>query len=206
MDKTEDKIHWEKIYQKKEADEVSWYQKIPEKSLKIFKDLKIEKNSSIIDIGAGDSTLVDCLTEIGFVDISIVDISQIALNKTRNRIGSNSVFVNFIEADIRKFKPEKIYDVWHDRACFHFLTDEKDINHYKTNIVNNIKTGGYFVLSTFSESGPVKCSGLDVTRYSVEKISNLLKSDFELLESFETEHHTPFNSIQNFIYFVFRKL
>jgi len=198
------KLHWEKVYETKGDLEVSWYQEVPKESLDLVADLKLEKDASIIDVGGGNSNFTSELLKKGYTDLSVLDISQKALDRTSAKICSTSR-VDFITTDILEFQTKKHFDLWNDRAAFHFLTEEKQIKHYVDLVSNSVVTGGFFILSTFSTSGPLKCSGLEISQYSKEKLEHLFEKSFEMVKSFETVHETPFDTEQNFIYAVFRK-
>ncbi|MES2589817.1 MAG: class I SAM-dependent methyltransferase [Bacteroidota bacterium] len=198
------KSHWEHVYETKNPQEVSWTQEKPVHSLDLIKELNLPKNAKIIDIGGGDSNLVDYLLELEFTDISVLDISQKAIEKAKLRLGEKAKQVTWIVSDILGFKPEFEYDLWHDRAAFHFLTKENDINHYK-NLVEN-HANSHFILATFSENGPLKCSGLEISQYSKEKLQILFSPIFFLNSSFTIDHKTPFQTKQNFIFANFSKL
>jgi cyclopropane fatty-acyl-phospholipid synthase-like methyltransferase len=201
---TANKQHWENVYETKGDLEVSWYQDVPNESLELVAELKLEKEAAIIDVGGGNSNFTAELLKKGYSNLSILDISQKALNRTKEKIGSTAN-VDFIATDILDFKPKTLFDLWHDRAAFHFLTEEKQIQQYADLVSNSIVSGGFFILSTFSTSGPLKCSGLEISQYSKEKLEYLFKNTFEMVKSFETVHATPFDTEQNFIYAVFRK-
>lgn len=201
---SERKLHWEKVYETKGDLEVSWYQEVPNESLELVADLKLEKDAAIIDIGGGNSNFTAELLKQDYTDLCILDISAKALERTKEKIGSTSS-VDFIATDILDFQPKEQFNLWHDRAAFHFLTEEKQIQQYVDLVSNSIVSGGFFILSTFSTLGPLKCSGLDISQYSKEKIETMFKNNFELVQSFETVHATPFDTEQNFIYTVFRR-
>ncbi|MEK6922213.1 MAG: class I SAM-dependent methyltransferase [Nanoarchaeota archaeon] len=198
------KEHWESIYQTKKPNEVSWYQDKPNTSLKLIAEVGLGKNASIIDIGAGDSKLVDNLLDIGFRNITVLDISSTALEKAKKRLGNRADAVKWVVSDLREFETSDRYDIWHDRAVLHFLTAEEDINKYVEVIRRFLKPNGYLILSTFSENGPKRCSGLDVKQYSEDSVKELF-SNFEHVKSFEEEHLTPLGASQIFIYSIFRK-
>ncbi|MDY7396054.1 class I SAM-dependent methyltransferase [Aureibaculum sp. 2210JD6-5] len=199
------KKHWETIYQTKNIDEVSWYQPKPETSLLFFEKYQIDKNANIIDIGGGDSFLVDNLLELGYQNITILDISEKAIEKVKNRLGNKANLVEWIVKDISSFYPAEKYEVWHDRAAFHFLTSENDISHYATIANKNIIKNGLLILGTFSEKGPEKCSGIEIRQYSEQELSNQFKTSFKNLECFAIDHQTPFDTTQNFVFCTFKK-
>ena len=156
------KSHWENVFATKNPNEVSWTQKYPKTAMNYLENLNLSKTANIIDIGGGDSNLVDVLLEKGFQNIWVLDISEFALERAKKRLGDKADLVHWIVADITEFKPEVKFDFWHDRAVFHFLTSEASIDKYKTIIENAINKEGNFLLGTFSEKGPLKCSGSDV--------------------------------------------
>ena len=197
--------HWENVYSNKKENEVSWYQKYPDKSIELIKSLNINLNSSIIDIGAGESRLVDSLLEMGYKNIDVLDISRTAIEKAKKRLGDKSLLVNWIVSDVNNFVPKKKYDLWHDRAAFHFLKKNNHIKNYISLTNNSITTNGKLILATFSSNGPMKCSGLDVTRYSKESLIKEFKNHFTLSNSFITSHLTPFNTFQEFLFISFKK-
>jgi 2-polyprenyl-3-methyl-5-hydroxy-6-metoxy-1,4-benzoquinol methylase len=206
MDSNSTKQHWEKIYQTKDTvREVSWYQDVPKTSIDIILSTRVDKNVNIIDVGGGDSMLADKLLELGFQNIFVLDISVEALQKTKTRLGEKGKSVVYIESDILEFDTESRFDIWHDRAAFHFLTKEEDIIRYVEIASKFIKPNGYLVISTFSINGPKKCSGLDITQYSEDSIKNIFRKDFSHVKSFEEIHTTPFDTKQNFLFNVFKR-
>ncbi len=199
----DNKKHWENIYQKKEIDGVSWYQKVPVESLQLIKKYSISNSDKIIDIGCGKSFLADNLLELNYTDISLVDISSNALKEVKDRLQNKSL--NFIETDILNFNSNDKYDIWHDRAVFHFITNPEGIEKYISLCNKYINNQGILIIGTFAEDGPLKCSGLEIKRYSVDQISDLFKETFELVESFKMLHKTPFDTEQSFSFCVLRK-
>ena len=199
----DNKKHWENIYQKKEIDGVSWYQKVPVESLQLIKKYSISNSDKIIDIGCGKSFLADNLLELNYTDISLVDISSNALKEVKDRLQNKSL--NFIETDILNFNSNDKYDIWHDRAVFHFITNPEGIEKYISLCNKYINNQGLLIIGTFAEDGPLKCSGLEIKRYSVDQISGLFKETFELVESFKMLHKTPFDTEQSFLFCVLRK-
>ena len=200
------KSHWEDIYQNKKPNEVSWTQEIPQTSIDFLKSFKLSKDSSIIDIGGGESKLVDYLLAQGYNNITVLDISKNAIEKAKKRIGENSDKVKWIVSNINEFIPENNFDFWHDRAVFHFLTDIESRVKYKNLLYKAVKKGGHLVIATFGPDGPLKCSGLTVERYSAAKLDKELGTNFKLLGSKLEEHHTPFNTSQQFLYCWFQVL
>ena len=204
MDK---KQHWENVYQTKNGDEVSWYREHLDTSIKMILSTGVGKEAAIVDIGGGNSTLVDDLLDHGFVDVSVLDISGKAIRDSIKRLGSSSTRVNWIEADITKVDlPESHFDVWHDRAVFHFLTDAEDRRRYVDRVMRSVKPGGHIVVASFGLEGPEKCSGLNVVRYSPDTMHDEFGDSFDLVNSVEETHNTPFGTTQEFVYCYCRKL
>jgi ubiquinone/menaquinone biosynthesis C-methylase UbiE len=194
------KPHWETVFAEKTDGQKSWFEEYPHTSMELISELRIGKDSSIIDVGGGDSHLVDALLKKGYSNISVLDISENAIQNAKLRLGILSSQVHWIISDILNFIPSKQYDCWHDRAVFHFITTDEDIATYLNRMVFSIKEGGNLILATFSEKGPEKCSGLPVKRYSQEKMVQLLERFFEKIKCFEEYHTTPFNTVQSFTY------
>lgn len=206
MERFDRKKHWENIYQTKELKDVSWYEPTPETSLDFFKQFNVPSTAKIIDIGGGDSFLVDHLLDLGYQDISILDISAAAIERAKKRLGNKAGKVKWIVADAAKFEPTEHYDFWHDRAAFHFLTNELEISNYLDTAQKNITPTGILVIGTFSEQGPKKCSSIEIKQYSENSMSEQLKNFFEKIKCITIDHKTPFNTIQNFVFCSFRKL
>ena len=185
--------------------EVSWYQKVPETSLELIKRVATNKDVSIIDVGGGDGFLVDELIQLGYNNITVLDISENAINKVKQRLGDIAKNIEWIVSDITEFNPTEKYDVWHDRAVFHFLTEDSDIEKYKSLVNVNLNENGYFILATFADNGPDKCSGLFVSKYSEKDQALKFKDYFTPLDSFKYEHLTPFGTTQNFTFSVLQK-
>lgn len=203
MEKRKD--HWETVYETKGDQEVSWYQEIPKTSLKIIDSIHLSKEDPIIDIGGGNSNLVGELSNKGFTNLSVLDISANSLERTKSKLGKEAEDIQWIVSDMIEFQPPQQYTLWHDRATFHFLVNEKDITKYVSIASEAIKKGGYLIIATFSTSGPKKCSGLEIAQYSREKLLRLFDDNFELTKSFEEVHTTPFETEQNFIFSVFKR-
>jgi SAM-dependent methyltransferase len=200
------KKHWENIYQTKQINEVSWFQATPETSLDFIRQFNLSITAKIIDIGGGDSFLVDHLLELGYKDITVLDISEGALDRAKQRLGDRAKIIKWIVADAATFKPTEKYDFWHDRATFHFLTQEEEISNYIDIAQKSIKQNGIIVLGTFSENGPKKCSGIEIRQYSETTMTERLKLFFEKINCITIDHITPSGTIQNFIFCSFRKL
>ena len=195
--------HWENIYIHKSPQEVSWTQGKPHLSLSWIESVALPKNAPIIDVGGGESHLVDYLIDMGHSDLTVLDISQAALKRAQDRLGPKARLVQWIQADITTFQPKKKYALWHDRAVFHFLTQKEDIKTY-TDMVS-AAVDQYLLMSTFSKEGPLKCSGLPITQYDAQSISGNFSEAFELIKKDHEMHTTPFNSKQAFIYALFKK-
>ena len=206
MENFDRKNHWETIYQTKELNDVSWYQPTPETSLEFITQFNLPKTAKIIDIGGGDSFLVDYLLDLGYQDISVLDISTSAIEKAKLRLGEKSNKVKWIVTDITLFKPTEQYDFWHDRAAFHFLTTETDISTYLGTARDAIRSTGIMLIGTFSEQGPKKCSGIEIKQYSESSMTERLKNIFEKINCITIDHKTPFDTIQNFVFCSFKKL
>ncbi len=193
--------HWEKIYTEKAAAEVSWYRPHLETSLALIERFAPKRSASIIDVGGGESTLVDDLLARGYGDITVLDISANALDRNRKRLGGISARIQWVAANITKAQlMPAAYDVWHDRAVFHFLTAARDRMAYVQQVARAVKPGGHAIVSTFGPEGPTKCSGLDVVRYDAKSLHDQFGTQFKLLESSQELHRTPFGTTQQFLY------
>ena len=191
------KSHWEKIYSEKSPKEVSWTQEVPETSIEFFNDFKLSKTSPIIDIGGGESKFVDFLLAEGYQNISVLDISENAIKRAKDRLGKKSKNIEWIVCDINDFNPKKKYALWHDRAVFHFLTSSVEINRYVENVKLNSEN---FIVGTFSTSGPKKCSGLEISQYDKNLLSKLFEESMTIKKVEYINHITPFETTQNFIF------
>ena len=198
------KNHWESVYETKDAHQVSWTQETPKTSLDFIRSLGIEKDASIIDVGGGDSKLVDYLVEAGYKNITVLDISAKALEKAKKRLGKKAASINWVVSDITQFEPKSPYDVWHDRATFHFLTEQGQINNYIETVRKFVV--GHLIIGTFSDNGPNKCSGLDIRQYTEKTLMSQLESDFDKIKCIREDHITPFDTKQNFLYCSFKKI
>lgn len=197
------KNHWENVYETKNPDEVSWTQKKPRTSLGFIRSFGLSKDTKIIDIGGGDSNLADFLLEEGYQDITVLDISEKALEKAKQRLGEKAHQIKWIATDITEFQPTGTYDIWHDRAAFHFLTTSEEISKYIE--ITEKSVSKYMVLGTFSKDGPKKCSGLDITQYYEESMTKRFEESFEKIKCITEDHITPFETTQNFVFCSFRK-
>jgi len=198
------KTHWENMYQTKLSTEVSWYQGIPELSLQLIQKAGISPDDSIIEVGAGASTLVDCLLERGFHQLTVLDIATAAMQHTQARLGDQAKKVQWIEADVTQFQPPQQYQYWHDRAVFHFLTDAQDRKNYIQVLQTALRPEGYAMIATFAADGPEKCSGLNVMRYDSQRMGEALGNRLKLLEVHHESHVTPSGGEQKFVYFLFQ--
>lgn len=199
------KEHWDTIYKTKKFEEVSWFEPKPATSLAFFDDLEVPKNASVIDVGGGDSLLAENLLSKGYNHITVLDISANVIERAKERLGSASSKINWVAEDITLFNPTEQFDVWHDRAVFHFLTEENDIKRYVNTAYHSIKPGGLLIVGTFSTEGPTKCSGITIKQYSEETLSNVFNNGFTKINCFTTDHLTPFNTTQNFIFCTFKR-
>jgi len=200
------KKHWNNIYQTKSLDEVSWYQQVPATSLDFVERFNLPKTVKIIDIGGGDSFLVDHLLDMGYQDITVLDISEEAIERAKKRLGSRADKVEWIIADAADFQASDKYDLWHDRAALHFLTNEKEIQSYVSTLTTSVNPEGYIIIGTFSENGPKQCSGIDIKQYSENSLTDRLKHFFKKIRCITIDHKTPSGSIQNFIFCSFRRI
>ena len=199
------KAHWQRVYGEKEPTAVSWYQPVPQKSLQFIRSARIARDEAILDAGGGASTLVDHLVDEGYTDISVLDISGKALEKSRARLGARAGAITWIESNVTEFEPSRQFALWHDRAVFHFLTESVDRDKYIEVVCRALQPNGHLVLATFGPQGPERCSGLDIQRYGVEELQNLFGSRFDLCSHELDEHATPTGSKQQFLYSWWRK-
>ena len=205
MDKNVRKEHWENVFANKQETEVSWFQPYPKTSIEFVKLFDLPLDANIIDIGGGDSQFVDALLEEGYKNIWVLDISENALSRAKKRLGDNANKVNWVVSDIIDFIPPVEFDFWHDRAAFHFLTTEENMNKYVVIAERGIKARGVLILGTFSETGPTKCSGLEIKQYSETSMSSRFELSFDRVKCITEEHQTPFNTTQNFLFCSFKK-
>lgn len=202
----ENNKHWDEVYMTKSVDAVSWYQEHANRSVELIAATKVNQSAAIIDVGSGASRLIDDLIDLGFTNITALDLSAPALSSTKARLNERANQVNFMEADITQVElPRLVYDVWHDRAVFHFLTQPEQRRAYVQNVLNSLKPGGHIIIATFAEDGPTKCSGLPVQRYSPDELHAEFGTPFELVHSEREVHSTPFATEQKFIYCYCRK-
>ncbi len=195
--------HWETVYRTKQPNEVSWTQEIPATSLDFIHAFNLPRTASIVDIGGGDSKFVDYLLEEGFENITVLDISAAALEKTKKRLGDKAAKVKWVVSDVTDFKPATKFDVWHDRATFHFLTTPQQIKKYIETASKSVT--GFLTIGTFSDKGPDKCSGLDTKKYSEKTLTSVLKKEFDKLRCITEYHLTPFQTSQHFLFCSFKR-
>lgn len=197
--------HWDKVYETKAENEVSWFQAIPQHAGELMKLFNLPLNAGIIDIGGGDSHFVDAMLAAGYKNITVLDISAAAIYRAIARLGEKAGKVSWIVSDITSFKPTKQYDLWHDRAAFHFLITEQQIKEYVSIAGEAVKKAGYLLVGTFSENGPTKCSGLEIKQYSEPAMTARFAADFEKIKCLYEDHVTPANKVQSFIFCGFRR-
>lgn len=197
--------HWQNVYATKGEAEVSWFQNSPTISLEMIRAANPDRNAAIIDIGGGESRLVDALLQDGYRDLAVLDLSANALEVVKKRIGTAASTIDWIVADVATWQPAKTYDVWHDRAAFHFLTDPWDRAAYVDRLRTAIAAGGQVIIATFAPDGPEKCSGLPVQRHDSASLSGELGPEFELVEARSEMHQTPWHSTQAFQFSRFRR-
>lgn len=197
--------HWEQIYSTKAPHEVSWTQAVPQTSLAFIHSVSLDRDAPVIDIGGGDSRLVDFLLDEGFTDVSVLDISSHAVERAQKRLGQRAGKVNWIVSDINDFKPGRTYAFWHDRAAFHFLTTEEQVASYVSTAGEAVGVNGFATIGTFSEDGPARCSGLPIKQYSQENLVATMGTHFEKIRCTSEDHGTPFGTVQNFTFCIFRR-
>lgn len=197
--------HWEKVFVQKSDSEKSWYQGYPGTSVDFIEETDLRRDAAIIDVGGGDSRLVDALLEKGYTNITVLDISAAAINNAKNRLGEKAEQVHWVVSDILDFVPDRQYDCWHDRAVFHFVTEREKIHRYVRLMKDTIRGQGVLIIGTFAENGPEKCSGLPVQRYSPASLGETLGAAFEKIKCIEENHQTPFNTVQAFTFCSFKR-
>jgi ubiquinone/menaquinone biosynthesis C-methylase UbiE len=197
---------WENIYKITEARELSWFQADPAISLDLIRATGLKTGASIIDVGGGTSCLVDALLDNGFAAITVLDISEKALATTKARLGAQSDKVKWIVTDVTVWQPSETYDIWHDRAAFHFLTDSKDQAAYAERVLMAVRPGGHVIIGTFAPDGPERCSGLPVARHDAASLGEILGPSFELIGSRNQRHQTPMGTIERYQFSRFRRL
>lgn len=198
--------HWENVYESKEIDKVSWYQENCTATLDMIRQVPHDGNSSIIDVGSGATQLISSLLSMGQKNITALDISKTALSKAKAQLGQKADKINWVHASITTWSPDKVYDLWHDRAVYHFLTEEADRKAYVSTLKKALKKGGTLIISSFGLDGPEKCSNLPVRRHSPEMFDEELGPEFKRVECRTVEHETPWSSTQQFVYCRYQRL
>ena len=206
MENESRQAHWENVYTSKGENEVSWFQENPAPSLALIAEVNTPPDAGIIDIGGGASRLVDHLLDQGFRDVTVLDLSAAALEAAKARLGERASRARWVVADTATWEPSRTYDLWHDRAAFHFLTEARDRDAYIARLRQGLKVGGDAIIATFALDGPEKCSGLPVMRYDSARLAQTLGPGFSLLRSGNSDHATPWGSQQHFQFSVFRRV
>lgn len=197
--------HWDEVYSRKRPDQVSWFQPVPEQSLRWIEEAGVPAASAIIDVGGGASTLVDELLSRGFRDVTVLDISEQVLHQLSERL-SRHEFVHFVAEDVTAFQPTRRYALWHDRAVFHFLTEAAQRHRYRDTLTRATGPGSHVLIATFGPEGPTRCSGLETARYDAEQLAAELGPGFRLVKSAINLHHTPAGARQQFLYTHFMRI
>jgi SAM-dependent methyltransferase len=205
METANRQAHWEDVYARKSETEVSWFQQDPAPSLELIALAGATAASAIIDIGGGASRLVDRLVDRGFADVTVLDLSAAALQSAKTRLAERAARVRWIVADATVWEPERSYDIWHDRAAFHFLIDERDRAAYIARLERALRAGGHAIIATFALDGPERCSGLPVVRYDASSLGQVLGPAFQLVDTRQHIHATPWGAQQSFQFSVFRR-
>lgn len=203
MESKTTKNHWDTVYETKRPNQVSWTQEIPQTSIDFIDSFGLDKTARIIDVGGGDSKLVDFLLDRGFENVTVLDISTKALDKAKSRLGKRADQIKWVVSDITDFEPDTTFDVWHDRATFHFLTTDTQVSRYMETVRKSVN--GYLTVGTFSENGPLTCSGLAIKQYSEATLTTEMENGFEKLRCLTEDHTTPFNTTQNFLFCSFKR-
>lgn len=202
---TDDRAHWESTYAEKAPEEVSWYEPLPQRSLELIRATGVDHDAGILDVGGGASSLAAQLLGMGYTDLTVADISPAALAHARAEMGDAAARISWIEADVRTHDFGRRYELWHDRAVFHFMVSPADREGYLEVLRRTLRLGGHLVIATFGPQGPTRCSGLPVQRYSAEELEGVLGEDFELVSSSLATHSTPSGAGQQFLYAHFRR-
>ena len=197
--------HWQQVYTGKDDQTVSWFEAVPQVSLDLIHATSVGPDAAIVDIGGGASRLVDALLADGFRDLTVLDLSGEALEKTKARLGARGASVTWLEADVTTWQPARLYDLWHDRAALHFLTDPGDRTAYAERVTRAVRPGGHVIIATFAPDGPERCSGLPVVRHDAASLAALLGPSFELIEARRHDHTTPAGAVQRFQFSRFRR-
>ena len=205
MTKPDRQAHWQNVYRTKSEQQVSWSQSLPEPSLGLIEKFASERSASIVDIGGGASRLVDALHERGYRHLTVLDLSEASLQSAKDRLGDDAASVQWVAADATKWQPPQAFDIWHDRAAFHFLVDPRDREAYTARLHQGVRTGGHAIIATFALDAPEKCSGLPVQRYDHVALGAALGPAFALVHHQPHHHVTPWGAAQSFQFSVFRR-
>ncbi len=200
------KDYWDRIYETRPPEAMSWTQAVPATSLALMREAVLSTGASVIDIGGGDGRLVDFLLEAGFADVTVLDISERSLERARRRLGAQADRVRWVVGDVTEYEPDRSYDLWHDRAAFHFLTTTEQIVRYLSVATAAVRPGGHAVIGTFAIEGPTTCSGLPVRRYSEDSLDSELRRGFSRVRCVSETHATPFQTQQDFLFCSFRRV
>jgi SAM-dependent methyltransferase len=206
MGSSERRTHWENVYATKAENEVSWFEETPAASLELIQATGVRKNAAIVDIGGGASRLVDALLHEGYSAVTVLDISEHALAAAKARLGDNQAVVRWIAADVTTWAPATTFEIWHDRAAFHFLTEPEDRRAYVARVLNALRVNGHLIIGAFALDGPERCSGLPVHRYDAASLGEILGPPFEFVEARPHKHLTPTGREQRFQFSRFRRL
>ena len=198
--------HWQRVYKEKGENQVSWFQERPTISLELIEAAGLDRSSAIIEIGGGASRLVDVLDETGYRDLTVLDVSESAVSIAKMRLGERAGMVKWIVGDVTRWEPTRCYDLWHDRAAFHFLTEASDRTAYIDRLTKAVRPEGHAIIATFALDGPERCSGLPVVRYDASRLSATLTPSFALVDMRRHDHKTPWGAIQHFQFSVFRRV
>jgi len=201
----ERKEYWNNVFVTKTEKEVSWYQPYPKTSIEFLTALELPLTAKIIDVGGGESYFIETLLDLGYTNLTLLDVSSKAIENVKMRLGEKGAKVTFIVSDVLDFVPTVQYDFWHDRACFHFLTEPEQIEKYADIVDKALSNSGRVFIGVFSEEGPKKCSGLDVKQYTMESLRLVFEKKFQLKGCFIEDHKTPFDTIQNFLFCGFKR-
>ena len=199
------KAHWENVYATKPLQSVGWYQPVPEPSLSLIAGLRLPPAARIIDIGGGDSLLADHLLQLGYHNLTVLDLSAAAIERARKRLGPLADHVEWVVSDVLDFRPRRCYDLWHDRAAFHFLTSKDEQEAYLHTAAGALCPGGHLIVGTFSEKGPTRCSGLEIQQYSAESMKGFFSGELCPSSFREAVHHTPGGAVQHYIFGTFTR-
>jgi len=206
MNNDERQAHWDSVYRTKRESEVSWYQESPAVSLELIRAAGVRPGAAIVDIGGGASRLVDALLDEGFSAVTVLDLSERALAAAKARLGERASSVRFVVADVTRWRPAQMFDLWHDRAALHFLTAADDRAAYAERVLQAVRPGGHVIIGTFAPDGPERCSGLPIVRHDAVSLGEMLGRSFKLIESRRHDHQTPTGGVQRFQFSRFQRM